>query len=585
MNNFGNYGAEQNQFNLYNFTNWSYIDKLVWFGGTADQTVQLPSAPWVNAAHKNGVKVFGNVFFAPTAFGGSTATLNNFLEQDGGGDFIVIPIMVEIMEYYKFDGWFVNEETATNSATAQLMYEFLRDLTTAVEAVNKEVMWYDAMTLSGSVGWQNRLTTVNSPFVQNDQDGNAGNGFEQRVSSSIFINFSWSGSGLPLQSRGRATTIGRSEFEVFTGVDVWPGRNQAPFQSGGNGWMSSLHDSDDPITSFGLFAPNCVYNNSIYSNFNNDPNDYEDFYSAERHMFSGLDRNPSIEDASGFKGYANWIPASSTITSMPFETNFNTGHGLKKFTEGIEVSSAAWHFMSDQDVLPTWQFAFTDNSLAGEWDFDLAYDGGSSLKVAGDLAAGTPIDLTLYKTNITVTAETKVDVVYNYNLPNDAEVSLIVTFASNPSQVISLDISPSGGTGWIGQSELLAPFNGEILATLGIRFSSATAISDFALNIGNMKVHEGTPLSVDEFLAAEEQFVITYPTNNEELIYVHALGTQNQKVAVDAYTIQGKKVGSHSFSDNSNRLELSTAGWSKGIYLVVIDNGQGEIITKKVLIK
>ena len=38
MNNFGNYYGEQSQFNLYNFTHWAYIDKLVWFGGTASQT-------------------------------------------------------------------------------------------------------------------------------------------------------------------------------------------------------------------------------------------------------------------------------------------------------------------------------------------------------------------------------------------------------------------------------------------------------------------------------------------------------------------------------------------------------------------
>jgi endo-beta-N-acetylglucosaminidase D len=105
MNNFGNYFGEQSQFNLYNFTHWAYIDKLVWFGGTASQTVQLPSSPWVNAAHKNGVKVFGNVFFAPTVFGGSTATLTNFLEQDGGGNFIAVPKMMAIMHYYNFDGW------------------------------------------------------------------------------------------------------------------------------------------------------------------------------------------------------------------------------------------------------------------------------------------------------------------------------------------------------------------------------------------------------------------------------------------------------------------------------------------------
>ena len=107
MNNFGNYYGEQSQFNLFNFTHWQYIDKLVWFGGTASQSVQIPSSPWANAAHKNGVKIFGNVFFAPTAFGGSTTTLTNFLEQDGSGNFVAIPKMIAIMQYYHFDGWFI----------------------------------------------------------------------------------------------------------------------------------------------------------------------------------------------------------------------------------------------------------------------------------------------------------------------------------------------------------------------------------------------------------------------------------------------------------------------------------------------
>ena len=98
MNNFGNYNGEQPVFNYYNFTHWAYIDKLVWFGGTADDTVQIPSAPWVNAAHKNGVKVFGNVFFAPNAWGGSTATMTNFLEKDVSGNFIAVTKLTEIMD-------------------------------------------------------------------------------------------------------------------------------------------------------------------------------------------------------------------------------------------------------------------------------------------------------------------------------------------------------------------------------------------------------------------------------------------------------------------------------------------------------
>jgi endo-beta-N-acetylglucosaminidase D len=173
-----------------------------WFGlAVLRQSVQIPSSPWANAAHKNGVKIFGNVFFAPTAFGGSTTTLTNFLEQDGSGNFVAIPKMIAIMQYYHFDGWFINQETATNSTTAALMYDFVKDLTAAAEAVGKEVMWYDAMILSGNVGWQNRLNASNSVFVQRDEDADLSNGYETRVSSSIFINFFWGSSSFPNLSR------------------------------------------------------------------------------------------------------------------------------------------------------------------------------------------------------------------------------------------------------------------------------------------------------------------------------------------------------------------------------------------------
>jgi endo-beta-N-acetylglucosaminidase D len=69
--------------------------------------------------------------------------------------------------------------------------------------------------------------------------------------------------------------------------------------------MTNLHENaTTPYTSLGLFAPNCVYNNSIYTNFNNDPADYASFYNAENHLFSGDDNNPATVDAAGFKDYA-----------------------------------------------------------------------------------------------------------------------------------------------------------------------------------------------------------------------------------------------------------------------------------------
>ena len=584
MSNFASYSEEVDQFNIYNFTNWAYIDKLIWFGGTASQNVQLPSAPWVNAAHKNGVKVLANIFFAPNVFGGTTATMQNFLVQDGNGDFVVIPIMVEMMEYYNFDGWFINEETDTNPSTAQLMYELLSDLTTEVEALGKEVMWYDAMLLNGNVNWQNRLNANNSPFVQNDEDGNSGNGFEQRVSSNIFINFFWNGTTGPQASVARANTISRSAFDVFMGVDVWPGRNQGFFETAGNTWMGWTHqNATSPYTSLGLFAPSCVYNNSRYSNFNNDPNDYANFYSQERHMFAGADRNPRLEDASGFKGYANWVPAGSTIQEIPFETNFNTGHGLKKFDEGTETSTSPWSNINDQDILPNWQFAFSDPMITGRWDFDLAYNGGSSLRLNGNLTANTPVDLLLYKTKLLLDTESKIDIIYNYNLVEDTTLELILTFADAPTQTVVLDVSPNGSTGWIPMTADLAAFQGRELATIGVRFGAATAVSNYILNIGNMRVHDDPPLSVQDSISIEDAIVISYPRRSNVIAIESSTSTSN--ITFEVYNVQGRKISSHRFAEGSNRYELSTTHLASGAYLLQFSDRNGTTTSKKIVVK
>ncbi len=582
MNNFGNYYGEQNQFNLYNFTHWAYLDKFVWFGGTASQTVQIPSSPWANAAHKNGVKIFGDIFFSPTVFGGSNATLTNFLEKDASGNFIAVPKLIAIMQYYNFDGWFINQETSTLPLIASLMHDFVRDLTTAAEANGKEVMWYDAMLLSGSVGWQNRLNTANSPFVQDDQDGNGT--FETRVSSNIFINFFWNSSTLPSQSRARAATIGRSNYEVFTGVDIWPGRNQANFESGGNQFMGYLHENaTTPYTSLGLFAPNCVYNSAVYTNFNNDPTDYASFYNAENHMFSGADQNPALVDASAFKGFANWVPEASAIMTMPFETNFSTGHGLKKYAQGVQTSSVSWHNMNDQDILPTWQWAFSANNvLTANWDFNDAYNLGSSLKISGNLTANNAVDLMLYKTKLLATSGTKIDLTYKCNLaPN---MKLIVVFADDAAQKYEFPFDNDVNTNWVTSTVELAGFAGREIALIGMRFVSETNLTAYQMNLGNIKVYEGD-LGTNIPQKSSSFVTVSYPDQKNEMVFTIDWPSTS-KLKYEMYDLQGKLVRFNSINlDKRINYTLDTNNFASGTYLVKFTDKNNISETKKVIVR
>lgn len=588
MNNFGNYFGEQSQFNLFNFTHWAYIDKLVWFGGTASQSIQLPSSPWVNAAHKNGVKVFGNVFFAPAAFGGSTATLTNFLEQDGGGNFVAVPKMIAMMQYYNFDGWFINEETATNATTAALMQDFVRDLTTQAESLGKEVMWYDAMRLNGAVGWQNRLTLNNSPFVQDDQDANGT--FETRVSSSIFINFFWSGTAYPTQSRTRSNLIGRSSYDVFTGVDIWPGRNQSNFEINGNTFMTNLHENvTTPFTSLGIFAPNCIYNNAVYSNFNNDPLDYASFYSAENRMFGGDDRNPGIVDATGFKGLSNWIPETSVISSLPFRTNFCTGHGTKKFSGGIESTSDSWHNMNEQDILPTWQFAFSENGLlTANWDFENGYAKGNSLKVSGYLPADTPIDLMLYKTSLNTTSGAiSIDLMFK-SVANNPNLKVIVVYADQPYQKYELPITDGiAVNGWkFGETFGLSPsFPGREIASIGLRFESITDIPNYEINIGEINIGE-VFLSTASQIKNNNYVTVSYPENSIAAILFNINWPNSNQLKYTVTDLQGKIIAENNIAlNNTTTYSFPTNGLAKGTYIVKFTDESNRSEVQKIIIK
>lgn len=472
INNKGNYTTEQSQFNLFNFTHWQYIDVLNWFGGTASLNVMIPSKPWVDAAHKNGVKVIGSLFFAPTAFGGSSATVSQLFDKDGSGNYIAADKLIAIAQYYGFDGWLINQETSTTSQNANDMRSFMAYLQNNKPA-GMEIHWYDAMIESGPVSWQNTLNSQNDAFLQ---DGT------QRTSDAIFTNYNWS-SSMVTQAASHAASLSRSAFDVYTGADMWPDRNaQTAFTN--TTWIDNIFNgSTNPKTSIALFATNLTFDK--FNNFSTNPADVQNFYDTEVRLFSGDDRNPSTT-GSGWKGIANYVPARSTITSLPFETNFNTGHGQVFSTNGSQISKN-WHDLSKQEVLPSWQWAFQGGTgLSAQFDFSTAYNGGSSVKVTGT-GSGTNT-LRLYKTQLAVGSQTKIDLVYKKGSTGATNMKVAIAFSDNVSTWVTFDVGNSPTSGWNTKTIDLSVHTGKQISVIGIQFTAGSA----SMNLGQVKVHNGT---------------------------------------------------------------------------------------------
>ena len=88
------------------FTFWQYVDTLVYWGGSSGEgLIVTPSADVIDAGHKNGVPVLGTVFFPQAAHGGKLVWLEDFLAKDESGNFPIIPKLIEVCEYFGFDGW------------------------------------------------------------------------------------------------------------------------------------------------------------------------------------------------------------------------------------------------------------------------------------------------------------------------------------------------------------------------------------------------------------------------------------------------------------------------------------------------
>lgn len=464
MNNFGNYLQPQAKANLYSFSNWSQIDILNWFAGTADLSVQIPARPWVETAHKNGVKVLGSVFLGIAQWGGNPDTVEKLLEQDAQGNFILADQLLRIAGYYGFDGWLVNQETdltVVKDANNQLvlaangkpqrdkvrgqqlaakMLAFMQYLTAKAPA-GIEIHWYDAMIADGTVRWQNELNTNNQAYLSAD-----GPAAKTAGSHAMFLNYWWNGAMVE-QSVKRAEAQGLSRYQLFFGADLWPERDaqQAFVQTQ---WLQDLRDAQGRIqSSIALFAPNVNFNFSgdkttlAYSTFAKDPKDIRRFYQTEQRLFAGDDLNMAVPDVgNAWPGLGAYLSAKTVLTQLPFITHFNTGHGLFWFAGGerkaapflpSDVSAApastdsAWSDISQQDILPTWQFALQGKAAAAstlQYDFEHGWWGGSSLLLqvqkAGDLT------IPLYQFALTLPATAQLTLQLQTDAPGAVELLL-----------------------------------------------------------------------------------------------------------------------------------------------------------------
>lgn len=444
-------------------------------------TLNLPNAAYANAAHKNCAKSIAMIFYSDNDRG--EQTYKDLLEgKRADGTYPVADKLVEIAEYYGFDGYFVNQESDVSADDVLAYQDFMKQIVDQ----GIYIQWYDSATYpGGGVGYQDMFNGSNSPYVQDTDKG--------KISDSIFLNYWFSGNMLK-DSAAHAESFGIDpKYAVFAGIES----GQKKFDSIGSnaGYMNvNLDDTGKPYVSLAALGTDFVSrelgdDKKVYPKYQNQ------VFDRERRLWTGSSTGEKgttdiadnyIDDGTsndGWKGFASQIAECSVVGGSMFSTSFNTGHGLEWRDGGERTSDQQWGNINLQDILPTWQWWIDADSDPLQADFDYGkdyeavprfkytkvggYEGGDSLVLSGKLSNDNTIRL--YKTDLDVAAGSKIDLTYNKLNSDDSKLQLGLILAGDPETVVPVDVTDgSAGNGWKTASVDLSQYAGKKIATLGL---------------------------------------------------------------------------------------------------------------------
>ena len=475
-------------------------------------TLNLPNAAYANAAHKNCAKSIAMIFYSDNDRG--EQTYKDLLEgKRADGTYPVADKLVEIAEYYGFDGYFVNQESDVSADDVLAYQDFMKQIVDQ----GIYIQWYDSATYpGGGVGYQDMFNGSNSPYVQDTDKG--------KISDSIFLNYWFSGNMLK-DSAAHAESFGIDpKYAVFAGIES----GQKKFDSIGSnaGYMNvNLDDTGKPYVSLAALGTDFVSrelgdDKKVYPKYQNQ------VFDRERRLWTGSSTGEKgttdiadnyIDDGTsndGWKGFASQIAECSVVGGSMFSTSFNTGHGLEWRDGGERTIDQQWGNINLQDILPTWQWWIDADSDPLQADFDYGkdyeavprfkytkvggYEGGDSLVLSGKLSNDNTIRL--YKTDLDVAAGSKIDLTYNRLNSDDSKLQLGLILADDPETVVPVDVTDgSAGNGWKTASVDLSQYAGKKIATLklyavgadGSRSLATEAPLNEAAAVSDVKVEPG----------------------------------------------------------------------------------------------
>lgn len=424
-----------NNFTGYQPTYWQYMDKLVHWAGSASEGIIIPPpAGSIDAAHAQGVKVLGQIFFPPDYYGGKQEWVRQMLTVEGG-KYIYAVKLYEIAKYLGFDGWFINEETGGGSNDEWVA--FIKDFNAAADAAGDTHM---------EIQWYNASSTPNTAILKS------------HINTSQFLEY-----GSAKDWRQYAESYGCTPEQVFgkvyQGVQCVSGG-----LTGWNRYIEGAFPASGHVGSLDLFCPEeRAWKDNVKDLLGTADDNGSKAYAAIEKTFANEEKawvnlagDPSDISSTSWRGLSGAVLERSVIDAMPFVSNMCVGVGKHRFVNGQKISTQDWYHSGVQSILPTWRWWIENRGdIKVTIDWDDAYNHGSSFKFTG-IAAGNHL-VRLYKTMIPVASGATVSVAYKgtaapvlalsteSSVNPDVTLNAASTAVSNGWNVATYDLSSVAG--------------------------------------------------------------------------------------------------------------------------------------------
>ncbi|GAA0371949.1 hypothetical protein GCM10008932_24080 [Alkalibacterium iburiense] len=531
---------------IYAFDYWQYVESLVFWDGL------VPTPDVIDAGHRNGVPVFGTLFFNWSTAEKDQDNVRYFLQKDKAGKYPVAHKLIKIAEFYGFDGYFINQESAmpADEGYGEEFRQFLLYLKRQAKEANYpiHISWYDSMDNDGSRFHHDAVNASNDLYVKPSKN-------QINPTDEFFMNFNWNPAKVESTVQ-HMKNIERSPYDAYAGWELQAGgyynTNQKKHALFGGDGQTKL--------SLGLFIPDSVMGIA---------EDGEDFHVEADKFWTGFGGNPATEaDEYEWSGMSRFVVDNTPILTPHFHTSFNTGHGKAWFVDGKKMTNNSWNSRGIQEVLPTWRW-WIDNKEAtvkGRYDFDEAFNGGTSLAFEGSFDTNGQSDVMLYSTGFEVEKETKLKVTFKDNQAVIVEIGLSTdsTYSEDSFKYYALEHSDD----WRKQVLALRDLEGQTIYAIKLGLRSDQTVSDYKLNLGELTFY-----SDDSAVAAPVE---------SEIVSSLLFNAQEAEAIINVKPVKGAK-HYEVYQANGSNWAFLNASSSSIIYLSQISRSKEATGTKQEL--